>query len=217
MEGKSRLNMPPFQYYLRKFWYLLDCGTSCLKVKVAPLCLTLCGPMDCSLPGSSVHGIFQARILEWVAIPSSRRSCQPRDWTQASHTGGGFLTVWATREALKALVKAIKKKKKTSWVTWYFPSPGNLGCCLRHETFIAKIGSNHSKLGKAGHFARYSWSIISAVLANNVINLNTELAEKQAFFFFVLGPWYNKFCQPSDTYLLRLSDSNTENIIYMPN
>ena len=112
MEGKSRLNMPPFQYYLRKFWYLLDCGTSCLKVKVAPLCLTLCGPMDCSLPGSSVHGIFQARILEWVAIPSSRRSCQPRDWTQASRTGGGFLTVWATREALKALVKAIKKKKK---------------------------------------------------------------------------------------------------------
>ena len=47
-----------------------------VKVKsfVAQLCLTLCDPMDCSLPGSSVHGILQARILEWVAMPSSRGS-----------------------------------------------------------------------------------------------------------------------------------------------
>ena len=44
-------------------------------------CLTLCNPMDCSPPGSSVHGIFQARILQWVAIPSSRGSAQPRDQT----------------------------------------------------------------------------------------------------------------------------------------
>ena len=42
-------------------------------------CLTLCDPMDCSLPGSSVHGILQARILEWVAMPSSKGSSQPRD------------------------------------------------------------------------------------------------------------------------------------------
>ena len=44
------------------------------QIEVALLCLTLCDPMDCSLPGSSVHGIFQARILEWVAISFSRRS-----------------------------------------------------------------------------------------------------------------------------------------------
>ena len=49
--------------------------------KVAPACPTLCDPIDCSLPGFSVHGIFQARILEWVAISFSRRSSQPRDWT----------------------------------------------------------------------------------------------------------------------------------------
>ena len=52
------------------------------KVKeseVTQLCLTLCHPMDCSLPGSSIHGIFQARILEWVAISFSRRSSRPRD------------------------------------------------------------------------------------------------------------------------------------------
>ena len=46
---------------------------------VAKLCLTLCHPMDCSLPGSSVHRIFQARILEWVAISFSRESSTPRD------------------------------------------------------------------------------------------------------------------------------------------
>ena len=50
----------------------------------AELCLTLCDPMDCSPPGSSVHGIFQARILEWVAMPSSRGSSRPRDWTPVS-------------------------------------------------------------------------------------------------------------------------------------
>ena len=48
------------------------------------LCLTLCDPMDCSPPGSSVHGIFQERILEWVAMPSSRGSSQPRDRAQVS-------------------------------------------------------------------------------------------------------------------------------------
>ena len=50
-----------------------------VKVKVVQLCLTLCDPMDCSLLGSSVHGILQNRILEWVAIPFSRGSSQPRD------------------------------------------------------------------------------------------------------------------------------------------
>ena len=48
------------------------------------LCLTLCEPMDRGPPGSSVHGILQARILEWVAIPSSRGSSWPRDWTRIS-------------------------------------------------------------------------------------------------------------------------------------
>ena len=47
--------------------------------EVAQLCLTLCDPMDCSLPGASVHGIFQAGVLEWLAISFSRRSSQPRD------------------------------------------------------------------------------------------------------------------------------------------
>ena len=61
--------------------------------------------MDCSLPGSSVHGIFQARILEWVAIYFSRRSSWPRDWVRVSHMVGRHFAIWATREVLvKAMV-----------------------------------------------------------------------------------------------------------------
>ena len=68
--------------------------------EVAQLGLTLSNPMDCSLPGSSIHGIFQARILEWVVISFSRRSSRPRDWTQISCIVGRRFTVWATREDL---------------------------------------------------------------------------------------------------------------------
>ena len=66
---------------------------------VSQLYLTLCDPMDCSLPGSSVHGILQARILEWVAIPFSRGSSQLRDRTRIC-IAGRFFTIWATRETL---------------------------------------------------------------------------------------------------------------------
>ena len=66
------------------------------ETEFAQLCPILCDPMDCSLPGSSVHGIFQARILEWVAVSFSRRSSRPRDGTQVSRTVGRRFTVWAT-------------------------------------------------------------------------------------------------------------------------
>ena len=60
-------------------------------MKVAQSCPTLCDPMDCSPPGFSVHGIFQARILEWVAIPFSRGSSRPRDRTWVSYTAADSL------------------------------------------------------------------------------------------------------------------------------
>ena len=65
---------------------------------VAQLCLTSQNPMDCSPPGSSVHGISQIKVLEWVAIPFSRVSSWPRDGTWVSYIVGRFLTIWATRE-----------------------------------------------------------------------------------------------------------------------
>ena len=68
-------------------------------------CLRLFDLMDCSLPGSSIHEIFQARVLEWVAISFSRGSSQPSDWTQVSHIAGRCFTIWGrcftTREAHK--------------------------------------------------------------------------------------------------------------------
>ena len=68
---------------------------------VTESCLTLCDPMDCRLTGSSAHGVFQARVLEWVALAFSRGSSRPRDWTRVSHTVGRHFTVWATREVPK--------------------------------------------------------------------------------------------------------------------
>ena len=64
--------------------------------EVAQSCLTLCDPMDYSLPGFSVYRIFQARVPEWVAISFSRGSSLPRDWTWVSHIAGRGFTLWAT-------------------------------------------------------------------------------------------------------------------------
>ena len=70
-----------------------------------------CDPMDYSLSGSSVHGILQARILEWVAIPFSRGSSWPRDRTQFSHITGRVFTVWATRQALVISYMKILRRR----------------------------------------------------------------------------------------------------------
>ena len=66
--------------------------------EVAQSCPILCDRMDCSLPGSSDHGIFQAIVLEWIAISFSRGSSQSRDRTQVSRIIDRRFTVWATRE-----------------------------------------------------------------------------------------------------------------------
>ena len=65
-----------------------------VNVKVAQSCPTLCEPMN-----YTVHGILQARIMEWVAFPFSKVSSKPKDGTQVSRVAGGFFTSRATREA----------------------------------------------------------------------------------------------------------------------
>ena len=80
--------------------------------EVSQSCLTLCDPVDCS-PGSSVHRILQARILEWVAISFSRGSSWPRDQTQVSRIAGRLSNIWATRDALEATYH---------WTNYYFIS-----------------------------------------------------------------------------------------------
>ena len=79
-----------------------------MKVLVIQSCLTLGDPIDCSPPGSSIHGILQARILEWVAMPSSRGSSSPGDQTRVSCIADRFFTIWATREAQEDIVAHSK-------------------------------------------------------------------------------------------------------------
>ena len=74
-----------FEHYFTSVWS-----------EVAQSCPTLCDPMDYSLPGSSVHGIFQAIVLEWIAISFSRGSSRPRNWTPVSCIVDRHSTVWAT-------------------------------------------------------------------------------------------------------------------------
>ena len=70
-----------------------------ISCEVTQSCPTFCDSMDCSLTGSPVQGIFQARILKWVAISFSRGFLWPRDWSWVSHTEGRLFIVWASREA----------------------------------------------------------------------------------------------------------------------
>ena len=84
----------------------------CVSHSVLSDCLRL---MDCSLPGSSVHGILQARILGWVAITFSRGSSRLRDRTRVSCIAGRFFTIWATREVVKGRVKTISRWHDPLW------------------------------------------------------------------------------------------------------
>ena len=93
-----------------------------MKMLVVQSRLPLCNPIDYSPLGSSVYGILQARILEWVTILFSRRSSWPRDWTLISHNAGGFFVIWAIREPF-----SIK------WSLWSFNTvnPGMSVSCLK--------------------------------------------------------------------------------------
>ena len=100
----------------------------CVLAKSLQLCLTFFYPMDCRLPGSSVHGILWARILEWVAMPSSRRPSLPRNWTHVScflHWQVGSLPIVPTG-------KPIRRKQSNS--SMFIRCPKNTHC--RHSFFF---------------------------------------------------------------------------------
>ena len=96
------------------------------KVSVSGSVVSLCDPVDCSLPGSSVHGILQARILEWAAMPSSSRSFQFKDQTRVSHTGGRVFTIWVTRKPL-GIKSVVKCCRVCPHVCWPIPTEKSLG------------------------------------------------------------------------------------------
>ena len=80
--------------YMHVFYFVWHIIT--VFVLVAQSCPTLCNPLDCSPPGSFVHGILQARILEWILIPFSRMSAQFRGWARVFCIAGRFFTIWAS-------------------------------------------------------------------------------------------------------------------------
>ena len=115
----------------------------CARAQLLQSCLILCNPINCSLPGSSAHGILQARILEWVATPSSRGSSQLIDQTHLSCIfciACGFFTHQATREAqLGSLAKVLELlTKEPGLETLVFSSKPRLLCyrCLPDDTFL---------------------------------------------------------------------------------
>ena len=97
------------KFFLLVYVLILREKCVCVCVLGTQSCPTLCNPMDYSLPGSSVHGILQARILEWVAIFFSKGSSLPRDWTWVSCIAGSFFIIWATREVPGKSTEACKK------------------------------------------------------------------------------------------------------------
>ena len=144
--------------------------------------------MDCSQPGSSVHGILQARILEWVAIPFFKGSFQPRDWIQVSCAAGRFFTIWATREALSFTVSqsslklmSIEPEMPSSYLTLcrpfsygsrkniqitlttaQLPWPWMLHWILAHETRISASGIARNRGNEmCNHHGRNGSSMIS--------------------------------------------------------
>ena len=87
-------------------------------------CLTLCDPMDCGPPGSSDHGVLLARVLEWVAMPSSRGSSQPRYWTQVSCIAGGFFTIsWYLYSMCLLTNDRAPGECFYQWRIWWFGLP----------------------------------------------------------------------------------------------
>ena len=107
----------------------LGCTHGCL---VAQACPSLCDPVDCNPPGSSVHGILQARTLEWVTMPSSRGESSWRsDWTWASCIGRTVLYHWATWEApLDNWGSTLLARQQTAW--------GQVNCFFLHFSFLFK-------------------------------------------------------------------------------
>ena len=103
MSCLHKLLEPPVTCIIKSEVFSLFCV--CVCVVVIQLCLTLGNTMDCRPPGSSVHGILWAKILEWVAIPFSMWSFQPRDWTLVSCIAGRCFTIWATREVALHLLE----------------------------------------------------------------------------------------------------------------
>ena len=166
---------------------------------VAQSCLTRCNTMDCSLPGSSVHGILQARILEWVAVPSSRASSQPREWTQISSIAGGFFTIWASRTAQLAFTAILATSFPTGMSLCFLISKLGIITIFTCAGFVmiqvvpeskssGKVGSDHRCCSSPGtdmaqaellKFWPTDWGQFGKYLSLVCNGINSEVESKQ--------------------------------------
>ena len=120
-----------------KFGIFIQWNIGCMLAKLLQSCLTLCIPMDYSLPGSSVQGILQVRILWWVTMPSSRGSSWPRDLIHVSYVpalASGFFTISTTWEAHKRLLLRKKRSRLLIYTTKWI----NLKIIMLHEKARSK-------------------------------------------------------------------------------
>ena len=125
MEKKTNITLPSREHSpveeRGKKSHMNNCMCMCVCVaQLLQSCPTLCDAMDCCLTDSSVHGILQAKILEWVAMPSSRVSSQPRDWSHVSCISciaGRFFTHWSTWEISIAVEGNIRweRAEESPW------------------------------------------------------------------------------------------------------
>ena len=169
---KLRFHCPRREPVIRLYLIL---SYSVYSVLVAQLCPTLCDPMGCSPPASSVHGILQARILEWVAIPFFCRSFWPRDWLRVSSTAGGFFTIWASREAQVLFWSFCGFKKK--FFCRVFAS-NKMQPILNNARVI--FNQNRKGVGKSTFF----WSLLLFLdLDLNSIPFERSLLEGKLTFF----------------------------------
>ena len=121
MISQDRESLDPALHQVPSFQNILGFGSPGKNegVLAAQSSIALWGLKGCSLSGSPVQGILQARMLEWVAIPFSRRSFQQRDWTQISCIAGRFFTFWATRDASRQNVYPHTKEWNLTFILYY--------------------------------------------------------------------------------------------------
>ena len=125
-----------------------------MKVLVTELCPTLCDLMDCSTPGSSAHGVLQARILEWVAMPFSRGSSWPRNRIWVSHITGRFFTIWATRKSYLY----IKLEECCKLFTWLMPQCTPLSRTLSFHHYYKQLADQ-----MLSHYRLKMWQHLSGI------------------------------------------------------
>ena len=116
------------------FWLNWWGTNKCKETNLMTPSPTLCDPKDYNPQGSSVHGILQARILEWVAIPFCRESSRPRDQTWVSQITGRFLTIWATRKAQNYIGQCFFLLELWQVI----PNPNNKQNLLRKLNYVPK-------------------------------------------------------------------------------